>query len=210
VVDRNRWAGRPCHPNYVTKTSTFTKPTGPWALIFQSQVDGGQDVNGDPLASYTTTFGIYCLSGIGQRLFANNERFEGSSLFGWITKLNPFLSGSASVAGGSTVVHGGNTGNSSGYTVTETTGRIAVGFKNFSAPSPLNMPAAPQTGMEIMGYCEDNSYTATNCIVWTPAGALNTSRANVTASTFSQTPAVSGVNGEIGFRYDGTLWRAFS
>jgi hypothetical protein len=196
--------------NSVAKNATFTAGVAGSAYIFQSKVNNGLDLNENPQPLYTTTFGVYVLSAIGLRVFAVNEETEGSAGYGWITKPNPLLRGTVSVAGGSTVVHRGNVGNGTAVTLTETTGRVAVGFNTFSAPTALKTAAAPQTGMEVYAYCEDNSYTATNCIVWTPQGSLNITRANVSASTFSQTPAVSGVNGEIGFRFDGVLWRAMS
>jgi hypothetical protein len=87
--------------NYVTKTCTFTKPSGPWALLFQSQVSGGVDVNGDTQQSYTTTFAIFCdTTNYSLRLMASNERGEGSALFGWSTKVNALTKKVDSLSGG--------------------------------------------------------------------------------------------------------------
>lgn len=77
--------------NSTTKTATFTAPAGQWAIIFQSQINGGVDEDGRAQASYTTTFGVFSVGVGGYRLFASNERYEGSSSFGWITKLNALI-----------------------------------------------------------------------------------------------------------------------
>lgn len=77
--------------NYTTCTATFTAPAAPWALIFQSRVNGGVDLNGQAQDDYTTTFGVYCTGSGNARLMAVNERTEGSSGFGWITKINSLL-----------------------------------------------------------------------------------------------------------------------
>ena len=80
--------------NNVAKTATFTAPALPWSLVLQSQVginSLGKDVNGQTQPSYTTTLGIYCLTAGGARLFATNERAEGSAAYGWITKINTLI-----------------------------------------------------------------------------------------------------------------------
>lgn len=100
--------------NYTTKTATFTAPAGQWALIFQSQIDGGIDVNNQAQADYTTTFGVYSTGIGGYRLFAVNERYEGSSAFGWTTKVNALI---RSLAGGSLVVPEYTTSSESAHVV---------------------------------------------------------------------------------------------
>lgn len=77
--------------NTTTKTATFTAPAGPWALNLQSVVDGGKDLNGTTQASYTSSIGIYCTASGSLRLFFTNERDEGSSAYGWITKINAII-----------------------------------------------------------------------------------------------------------------------
>jgi len=77
--------------NSTTKTATFTAPAGVWALVFQSQINGGVDLDGQVQDSYTTTFGIYSTGIGGYRLFAVNERYEGSNAFGWTTKVNALI-----------------------------------------------------------------------------------------------------------------------
>ncbi len=79
--------------NTSTKTATFTAPSSATALIFRSQVNQGQDINGNDVDEYTTTFGVYVLTSAGGRLGATNETTEGSAAYGWITKLNTLLRG---------------------------------------------------------------------------------------------------------------------
>lgn len=73
-----------------TKTSTFTMPadTGR-AIILQSKVNNGRDVNGANEA-LTTTLGIFALAG-GLRVLAINERFESDAVYGWIKDLNAVI-----------------------------------------------------------------------------------------------------------------------
>lgn len=88
--------------NYTTCTATFTAPAAPWALLFQSVVNGGVDLNGQVQDDYTATFAIFATGSGGVRLLAVNERYEGSNEFGWITKINDVirtLQGGATTAG---------------------------------------------------------------------------------------------------------------
>jgi hypothetical protein len=74
--------------NTVAKTATFTAPAAGSALIFQSVVNNGKDANGAVDPTLTTTFGVYVLTTSGYRAAAFDEKTEGSSSFGWVTKLN--------------------------------------------------------------------------------------------------------------------------
>jgi hypothetical protein len=74
--------------NTVAKTATFTAPAVGSALILQSVVNNGKDANGAVDPTLTTTFGIYVLTTSGYRVAAFDEKTEGSSAFGWVTKLN--------------------------------------------------------------------------------------------------------------------------
>lgn len=69
---------------------SFTMPAGAGrAFLFQSTVTGV----GGPLA---TTFALFVVTDVGTRVGAINERLEGSSAFGWATKVNPvFRTGAA-------------------------------------------------------------------------------------------------------------------
>jgi hypothetical protein len=73
------------------KTATFTAPAGGKALIFQSRVNGGIDVNGRSQPSYTVTFGIFTLTGDGLRVLAINETLESDAAFGWIADVNALI-----------------------------------------------------------------------------------------------------------------------
>ena len=94
--------------NHSNNTATFTSPDGYGrALIFQSTVNNGVDINGVVQASYVTTFGVYILSDPLQlRVGAQNETNEGDVTFGWLTKFNdiirttPFNTGSTITASG--------------------------------------------------------------------------------------------------------------
>lgn len=72
----------------VAKTATFTAPALGSALIFKSIINNGKDANGALDPTLTTTFGIYVLTTSGYRVAAFDETTEGSSSFGWITKIN--------------------------------------------------------------------------------------------------------------------------
>lgn len=90
-----------------TKTASFTMPgTVGQALIFQSRINRGQDVNGAAVAAYTTTFGVYALTSGSLRLLAYNEKFEGHSSAGWIKTVNDKIrQGVAAVPTGTGFVH---------------------------------------------------------------------------------------------------------
>jgi len=75
----------------VAKTATFTAPARGSALIFQSIVNGGKDANGAADPTMTVTFGVYVLTSSGFRVAAFDEKTEGDSSFGWITKVNALI-----------------------------------------------------------------------------------------------------------------------
>lgn len=66
----------------VQKTAVYTQPAAGTALIFQSSVT---DTNG---VTTSTTFGVYTLTADGLRVGAVGEELEGSTAYGWVTKLN--------------------------------------------------------------------------------------------------------------------------
>lgn len=75
----------------ITKTATFTSPnvTTGAALIFESMVNGGLDVNGRQDSSLTTRFGVFVLTSTGSlRIGAFDETTEGDASFGWTSKFN--------------------------------------------------------------------------------------------------------------------------
>lgn len=75
----------------ITKTATFTVPAAGSAVVFESVVNNGRDVNGRVTAAYTTRFAIYTLTTTGFRVCAFDESLEGNAAFGWIAKLNPLI-----------------------------------------------------------------------------------------------------------------------
>lgn len=77
--------------NYTNKTATFTAPDLGSALIFQSTINNGQDINGRVDPTYTTTFGVYVLTADSSRVAAQNETTEGSAAYGWVGKINAFI-----------------------------------------------------------------------------------------------------------------------
>jgi hypothetical protein len=77
--------------NHSSNTATFTAPGSGSAMIFQTQINNGIDINGVIQPNYTTTFGVYVLTGTSHRVGAQGETNEGSAAFGWITKLNPII-----------------------------------------------------------------------------------------------------------------------
>ena len=59
------------------------------ALIFESMVNGGLDVNGRQDSSLTTRFGVFVLTSTGSlRIGAFDETTEGDASFGWTSKFN--------------------------------------------------------------------------------------------------------------------------
>ena len=75
----------------ITKTATFTSPNtdNGVALIFESEVNGGLDVNGRKDASLTTRFGVFVLTSPGGlRVGAFDETLEGDASYGWTSKFN--------------------------------------------------------------------------------------------------------------------------
>lgn len=77
--------------NSTTKTATFTAGAAGKAYLFQSVVNGGNDVNGDEQSSYTTTFKIATLTAGGYAVAAIGETFEHSATYGWTAIVNAFL-----------------------------------------------------------------------------------------------------------------------
>lgn len=89
--------------NQITKQATFTSPnvTTGAALIFESEINGGLDVNGRKDPALSTRFGVYVLTSAGGlRVAAFDETFEGSAMFGWTAKFNAAVraAGSAGVS----------------------------------------------------------------------------------------------------------------
>lgn len=84
--------------NPTTKVATFTSPNTDVgaALIFESKVNGGLDINGRVDESLTTRFGVYVLTDAGSlRVGAFDETVEGNASFGWLAKFNASIRAAA-------------------------------------------------------------------------------------------------------------------
>lgn len=78
--------------NQATKTATFTAPsTNGAALIFNSIINNGLDINGISDPNLSTTFGVYVLTSSNFRVGAQNETIEGNATYGWLTKFNQLV-----------------------------------------------------------------------------------------------------------------------
>ena len=75
----------------ITKTATFTVPAAGSAVLFESVVNNGRDINGRVEPTYTARFGIYTLTGSGLRVLAFDESLESNAAFGWISTLNSLV-----------------------------------------------------------------------------------------------------------------------
>ena len=87
--------------NLVSKTATFTSPnvSDGAAMIFESKVNGGLDINGRVDESLTTRFGVYVVTDTGNlRVGAFDETVEGNASFGWLVKFNAGIRSAAASA----------------------------------------------------------------------------------------------------------------
>lgn len=87
--------------NNVTKTATFTAPSAGSALIFESVVNGGVDVNGNSRADYRTRFKVTVpLNNL--RTIAVNETTEHDREFGYAAAFNDVIRSGGGGGGGGT------------------------------------------------------------------------------------------------------------
>ena len=81
-------------------SATFTAPNYQGsAIVLQSAINRQRDSSGSFRADWATTAGVYTLTADGYRVGARGETLEGSSTFGWATKINPFLRGGITPTG---------------------------------------------------------------------------------------------------------------
>lgn len=157
--------------NSTTKTCTFTKPAGPWALLFQSQVNSGIDINGVTQPSLTTTFEIHIKAGGSYRLLASNERAEANSLYGWISKVNAALRLIATSVGANATWQ---LGTDAAYQIAGTSGPQLVVVPTFTAARTWKMPTAPGDGMPVGIYDKTGQLVNTgNTLSVTTAGGTD-------------------------------------
>ena len=79
--------------NQVAKTATLLVPNTArgCAIILQSRINRGVDLHGITQSSYSTTFGIFGIGGVGHRLIATKQTTEGNATFGWTEDINLIL-----------------------------------------------------------------------------------------------------------------------
>src|SRR5690554_4471526 len=77
----------------VNKSAVFTAPGNARgsALIFESKINNGVDLNGKLRSDYIVRFGVFAIGTSGLRLIALNQKTEGNSQFGWLEELNSLL-----------------------------------------------------------------------------------------------------------------------
>ena len=183
--------------NNNNKTATFTAPTAPWALIFQSVVGVnslGLDANGLTQSSYTTTFGIYTLAG-SNRLFATNERSEGNASFGWITKINAFLR-----SGGTFTAGGDLTGTSASQQVVSITG--SAGAVGIGTGITFQWAQTGTGGLKILARTTDaatNAFTLQGQYAFALATGTNRQAGNVVVDLGVPTNGLIGASSEASF-----------
>lgn len=73
----------------VNKTATFTAPNSAGSgLQFTSIVNNGIDVNGSISSAFTTTFGVWVVTGLGDRVLFPDETLESDPVNGWSEDFN--------------------------------------------------------------------------------------------------------------------------
>lgn len=159
----------------INKLATFTAPQAGSALIFQSQVNGGVDLNGVPQPSYTSTLGIYVETATSLRTGAVGEKTEGSIAFGWITKYNALIrnfTGSAASAGAGLVFSSGayNVGQNADNTIKVNAHDIQINPAFYSQSS-----------------------TASTLVERTSGSAINVGQVNATSVVNTGTETVTGL-----------------
>jgi len=116
--------------NTSTFTATYTHPsTNGSKVILQSTINNGVDINGRPLASYSTTAAAYSLANSGYAVGAQNETIETNASFGWLPIVNNLARNAPSgpIGPGPTGTHIG----SAGFT-------YQAGTTGFTGPSQLS------------------------------------------------------------------------
>ena len=79
--------------NALTNVYTFTIPSGALgcAIMFQSKINNGLDINGVYQNSYVTNFEVFAIGTYGYRLVAQNQTTEADAVNGWATDINDIL-----------------------------------------------------------------------------------------------------------------------
>jgi hypothetical protein len=146
----------------ITKTATFVAPILGNALIFQSVVNFGVDLQETPQPSYTTTFGVYVLTTSGFRVSAAGETIEGDLNFGWTSKFNNLIRNYTATAGSA---GDGMVFSSGAYNVVAANDSITVN------PDSIQLKAAYKTLLD----GATSAVTASTLVQRTGTGAINVS-----------------------------------
>ena len=191
--------------NTTTKVATFTSPntTVGAALIFESKVNGGIDINGRVDESLTTRFGVFVLTDDGSlRVGAFDETTEGNASFGWTAKFNAGIRAAAASALTPTV-----TGTAPIVVSGPADARVvsisaAVGASGPSPGTSGSMSAADKTTMN----AATDTNTASTLVKRSAAGAvavstLSATQVEATGSVFAAD--VSNPNGNLTLSCDG-------
>jgi hypothetical protein len=133
----------------IGKKVAFTAPAGPFSLIFESVVNNGQDINGDPVDAYRQRFGIFCLTAAGTRVLASNERNETNALFGWAKDVNDALRLVATAIAAANGLPQWQAGGDSAYQITGTNVKQIVVVPTLTAARTWVMPTAPVDGLPV-------------------------------------------------------------
>lgn len=174
-----------------TYSLAFMNATGR-ALLLQSVVNGGVDVNGVKQASYTTTLGLFSLIN-GLRVLAQGETIE-SNPAGWIADFNVFVRNGGGGGGGG----GGPTYLPASAPPNGTNNTLAVSSGGVETWNPVG-------GYQILSSALSGTGVATTVEVGTSQASVNvalTSNFTPTAITYSYSGVASG--GPTGVSVTGT------
>jgi hypothetical protein len=185
----------------VAKNVTFTAPGAPFALLFESVVDEGDDINGNPVATYRQRFAIYSLATGGFRVLASNERNEGNALFGWIVTINEFIRLLAGGATGGANIVALNDANVTGLA---SVGNIRIPILALTATRTVTLPAAPTPGTTVTIADVRKLITLANNII-VNGGSKHIYVGGVDEGT-SLTMGTPYSGDELRLIYDGTAW----
>ncbi len=134
--------------NQALKTATFTMPSSPTCLVFQSIINNAVDINGRIRTDWISTFELNVKTVMNAKLLAVGEQLENDSTFGWIPKINSITSGGTTLPAGAanTILWSNGTANS--FTLAPQigaagTGTVGIGAAPTGNKLYLNSGASP-------------------------------------------------------------------
>jgi hypothetical protein len=195
--------------NHSTNTATFTAPIADgydgYALLFESIINNGVDINEIEQNNYSTTFTVYILNNQGLRLSAQNETLEGNQLFGWTVKYNQLIRdanpGNPGIQGatGATGATGG-TGPIGPYGTFNTNFCTAtIAPQTYSNPSGLD----PQQSLVFSSFYTNNSSFFTNP-GGLSSGTISINNISGIFGIFWSQQVSNTNNGQLEYTYNGT------